>query len=76
MYIVMHCGGLPFNGKTIEESSLGGSETAAYYMAKELVTIGHTVIIFTNAQTVGKFDGVKYEWVGEITEHEIGRAHV
>src|SRR4030066_432995 len=69
MYIVMHCGGLPFNGQTITESSLGGSETAAYYMAKELTAVGHTVIIFTNSQATGKFDGVKYEWVGEITEH-------
>lgn len=68
MFIVMHCGGMPFNGKTIEESSLGGSETAAYYVAKELAAAGHRVTIFTNSEDGGVFDGVKYEWAGVISE--------
>lgn len=67
MFIVMHCGGLPFNGDTIKKSSLGGSETAAYYVAKELAELGHRVTIFTNSKESGVFDGVKYEWAGELT---------
>lgn len=69
----MHTGGLPFNGDTIKTESLGGSETAAYYMALELTKLGHKVIIFTNSQETGTFDGVKYEWVGDVTEkHPLG----
>lgn len=68
MFIVMHCGGLPFNGNTIKEQSLGGSETAAYYMARELAALGHKVTIFTNSKDAGIFDDVKYEWAGHITE--------
>ena len=64
MFIVMHCGGLPFNGDTIKTKSLGGSESAAYYMARELVKQGHHVTIFTNSTESGVFDGVKYEWSG------------
>jgi len=69
MLITMHCGGLPFNGDTIKTKSLGGSETAAYYVAKELAARGHRVTLFTNAQEDGEFDGVKYIWAGNATEH-------
>ena len=58
MFIVMHCMGLPFNGNTIKEKSLGGSETAAYYMAKELAAQGHKLSLFTNDIDGGVFDGV------------------
>ena len=68
MFIVMHCGGLPFNGDTINTSSLGGSETAAYYVAKELAALGHEVAMFTNSQEEGDWDGVKYLWAGEILQ--------
>lgn len=68
MNIVMHCGGLPFDGNAINEKSLGGSETAAYYMAKELVKLGHDVKMFTNCQSEGVFDDVKYVPAGQITE--------
>ena len=67
MFIVMHCGGMPFNGETIKKQSLGGSETAAYYMASELAK-KHKVTIFTNSQETGVFDGVRYEWAGDVTE--------
>lgn len=69
MYYVIHCGGLPFNGDTIKTQSLGGSESAAYYMAKELAEKGHNVTVFTNSKDEGKFDGVKYCWAGQVTEH-------
>ncbi len=69
MYIVINCLGMPFNGNTIMQGkSLGGSETACYYMAKELVKLGHIVTVFTTSQERGKFEGVNYEWCGEITQ--------
>lgn len=70
MFIVMHCMGLPFDGDTIKEKSLGGSETAAYYMAKELSALGHKVTMFTNKrQKDTTSDGVKYIWAGMPTEN-------
>ena len=32
--------GLPFNGNTFDKQSLGGSETAAYYMGRALAKLG------------------------------------
>lgn len=69
MFIVIHCGGMPFNGETIKTKSLGGSETAAYYMARELAKHGHRVTMFTNSQATGIFEGVRYEWAGNLSEH-------
>lgn len=68
MNIVLHCGGMPFNGDTIKTESLGGSETAAYYVAKELAAHGHQVMLFTNHPKGGLFDGVHYTYCGEVTQ--------
>lgn len=66
MFITIYAAGIPFNGATIPEGkSLGGSESAAYYLAKELAKIGHTVTVFTSHQQSGSWDGVRYEWHGE-----------
>jgi len=64
----MHCGGMPFDGNTINEKSLGGSETAAYYIAKELAEQGHNITLFTNHQNEGVFDGVRYAFAGDRSE--------
>ena len=69
MFIVMHCMGLPFNGNTIKEQSLGGSESACYYVARELATRGHRVSVFTNHQEGGEMNGVHYAWVGQVNEN-------
>lgn len=70
MFIVMHCMGMPFNGDTIGTKSLGGSETAAYYAAKELVKQGHRVTLFTTMSPKEEktYDGVNYLSVGQVTE--------
>ena len=68
MFITLHCGGMPFNGTTIEEQSLGGSESAAYYMAKELAVKGHKVSLFTNIAEQSDCDGVRYIPCGQPTE--------
>jgi len=60
MHIVIHAGGIPFNGETIKERSLGGSESAAYYVAIELAKKDHKVVVFTEHETGGEWDGVTY----------------
>lgn len=71
MLIVLHSGGIPFNGSTVDERSLGGSESAAYYVARELAERGHEVKVFTNIEEKdwGVFDGVEYLGAGNVSEH-------
>jgi glycosyltransferase involved in cell wall biosynthesis/2-polyprenyl-3-methyl-5-hydroxy-6-metoxy-1,4-benzoquinol methylase len=60
--------GMPFDGLTIGEASLGGSETAGYYVARALVARGHDVTVFSNGARPGKYEGVEYaqqrDWHG------------
>jgi 2-polyprenyl-3-methyl-5-hydroxy-6-metoxy-1,4-benzoquinol methylase/glycosyltransferase involved in cell wall biosynthesis len=65
---VIHSMGMPFNGDTLKTRSLGGSESAAYYIARELADRGNRVVMFTNSQDGGDFDGVTYCWNGECTK--------
>lgn len=67
-HIVMYVSGIPFNGNTIKTGSLGGSESAAYYVAKELAHRGNRVVVFTESREEGVFDGVTYSHVGDKTE--------
>jgi len=57
--IVIASGGLPHDGATLAQRSLGGSETAAIMVAKSLAARGHHVTMFTPCQG-GFFDGVVY----------------
>jgi len=68
MFIVIHCGGIPFDGETIFDKSLGGSESSAYYIAKEMASKGHKVKVFTNCLKDKKTDGVEYTPCGVITQ--------
>lgn len=68
MFIVMHCIGMPFDGDTVRNKSLGGSESAAYYMARELARAGHIVTMFTNTDHEGMYEGVKYIPCGQPNE--------
>jgi len=64
---------MPFNGETILKEGLGGSETAAYFLAKELAARGHRVTLFTNTDKEGEWDGVKYLNVGLMApQHPLG----
>lgn len=69
MRIVIHCGGMPYNGETPKVASLGGSETAAWALARELAGRGHSVVAFTNGKP-GVFDGVLYENMGPTSEDQ------
>lgn len=68
MDIVLHAMGMPFNGETVKTKSLGGSESAAYYLAKEFAARGHYVRVFTSSEEEGEWDGVKYIYHGEASE--------
>jgi glycosyltransferase involved in cell wall biosynthesis/SAM-dependent methyltransferase len=69
MEIVIVCGAMPFGADTLRTQSLGGSETAALMLGKELAERKHNVRMFCNqpppdrpdAWTPGKAsDGVTY----------------
>lgn len=73
MDIVLHSLGMPFNGETVATQSLGGSESAAYYQARELAKRGHRVIVFTSSTEEGEWDGVRYYGAGAVSnEHPLG----
>lgn len=52
--------GLPHHGGTLAERSLGGSETAAIYVAKALAARGHQVTVFSPGGS-GIHDRVQYQ---------------
>lgn len=60
LIIGFYAHGLNFHGDTLKESSLGGSETALLYMARELAKRGHDVKVFNNCDKPGRYDGVDY----------------
>lgn len=68
LHIVINCLGMPFDGTTIVSGTLGGSESAAYYVAKGLAALDHKVTMFTNCEKPGSFSGVEYIPAGPITE--------
>lgn len=55
---------MPFDGNTVATKSLGGSESAAYYLARELARRGHRVSCWTSTATDVRVDGVNYCSVG------------
>lgn len=72
MDIVIHSMGMPFNHSIMQERAMGGSETAAYYKARELARRGHRVFVFTS---IGKEQeetdelGVRYSSSGPASQH-------
>lgn len=65
MTMVFIVPGMPFSGGSLTRHSLGGSETAALCMAREMAKFGHDVIVFSNCTEAhtggpGKYDGVNY----------------
>ena len=65
---------MPFDGETVNKSSLGGSESAAYYLARELAARGHRVSCWTTQeQPENSTDGVSYIWIGRMSaEYPLG----
>lgn len=69
--------GMPFNGDTLKTESLGGSETAGLYMAREMAKLGHKVFMFCNCEKTAEYDGVIYNPVdmfwqfGPVVPHDV-----
>jgi hypothetical protein len=65
--------GLAFDGKTLSDRGLGGSESAVILMAKELSKIGFDVTVFNDCESDGCFPGsydfVKYLPLRQIENH-------
>ncbi len=49
-----------FDGGSLKEQALGGSETAVICMARELVRLGTPVTVYCNKPREGTYDGVVY----------------
>jgi glycosyltransferase involved in cell wall biosynthesis/2-polyprenyl-3-methyl-5-hydroxy-6-metoxy-1,4-benzoquinol methylase len=60
LYIGFYTEGIPFDGTTIFNKSLGGSETAMYYMAYHFAKMGCTVTVFCKCTKEGVYEGVRY----------------
>ena len=61
--IGIYVNSVPYTPDTILlKTSLGGSESAQVYMARELVKLGHRVVVYTRmeAKYRGEYDGVTY----------------
>ncbi len=62
--VAMLVPGLPFDGHTVTTRSLGGSESAGYYLARALAARGHHVTVFATMAPglaePGEVDGVTY----------------
>lgn len=65
MRVVVYAPGMPFDAETVRTRSLGGSESAAYYLARELGARGHQVVVFTSQNDPRSGDGVTYVHLGE-----------
>jgi len=60
MNIVFATSGLEFNGESLKQGSLGGSETAVLCMARELYKLGNRVAVYCRTRKPGTYDGVHY----------------
>jgi len=66
--VVIYTEGLPFDGATPFERSLGGSESAVVFMARELARRGHQASVFCQCERRGEYDGVSYRDLTEFAE--------
>src|SRR6185369_12638327 len=56
---------MAFGPNTLQFKSLGGSETAALMMAKELAKKGHFITLFCNLPEQGQPDAIGYSGIGD-----------
>lgn len=62
--------GITFNGNTIKEKGLGGSESALYFMALAMSKLGHEVKVYCECDKPGMYDGVEYLVGDNVEEFE------
>jgi len=61
--------GLPFNGNTINETALGGSESAVIYIARELAKY-NDVTVYCNCDNPNIYDNVDYRTLAQFNNDE------
>ncbi|MBM4286005.1 MAG: glycosyltransferase family 4 protein [Deltaproteobacteria bacterium] len=71
--IVIYTEGLTFDGATLYETGLGGSESAVCFMARELAARGHAVEVFCRTRRPGIYEGVRYRPIAEFPGAAAGR---
>jgi hypothetical protein len=62
--------GLQFNGNTVYEKALGGSESAMIYMAKEMAKLGNEVTVYCECDKPGMYDLVEYRTLDQYFSDE------
>jgi glycosyltransferase involved in cell wall biosynthesis len=70
MKIALYTEGLAFNGNTLHERALGGSETAFICVGLELARMGHDVTAYCLCDAEGNYDGVEYKHISKVAELE------
>lgn len=68
--LVFYTAGIVFNGRTIYEKGLGGSESALFYLAREFANLGYKVRVFNNCDQPGNYEAVEY---GDMVDFHIYR---
>src|SRR6478735_1042663 len=67
--------GSPYDGSTPGKRSLGGSESAVVFIARELVKLGITVHVFNDCTSLdakpGTYDDVSYMPVSRLTAQSL-----
>jgi len=67
--------GIPYDGTTVFNQGLGGSESAVTLMSRELVALGHSVTVFNNCNTdharPGTYENVVYRSLADLALPEI-----
>jgi FkbM family methyltransferase len=67
--------GIPYDGTTVFNQGLGGSESAVTLMSRELASLGHQITVFNNCNTdhakPGIYDQVKYRPLTDLALPEI-----
>lgn len=67
--VAMCVPGMAFHGDTLKHASLGGSETAALCVARELAALGNKVVVFCNCDRPGEYDGVVYTTIDRYVQY-------
>ena len=64
--------GLPYDGTTVYNQGLGGSESAVTYMSAELAALGFDVTVFNNCNIdharAGEYSGVTYRPINDLAQ--------
>ena len=69
--------GIPYDGTTVYNEGLGGSESAVTFISKELARLGFSVTVFNNCDmdhaSPGVYDDVTYRPLSELAQGKMGR---